>query len=276
MAYGYTQQANVSFFINGELNQILSFSNWGKGRVLREVETLVTGIGRGAQPGYIDIQANPDYAVGIINLSAGAGAVGGTIGGRLVTAVWATSDANSCDLIATAINADATANQFSYAVSRVPTGTITITGGAGVVTATVQTVLGPQSVSVTWATSDTATATALAALINTSIAGVIASSAAGVVTMYLVGNVVPAASVGTGATNTAGNTIPYSATGTGVTTGAALFAGGGTTANVLVRALMPGTVGLGITLVASGTGATVATGGNLVGGVGAPGNFFVG
>jgi hypothetical protein len=41
-----------------------------------------------------------------------------------------------------------------------------------------------------------------------------------------------------------------------------------------VLALMPGTVGLGITLVASGTGVTAPTGANLVAGIGAPGNSY--
>lgn len=51
-------------------------------------------------------------AVGILALSGGAGAVGGTIGGTLVTATFATSDLVTAGLIAAAIRNNTTVNQF--------------------------------------------------------------------------------------------------------------------------------------------------------------------
>ena len=247
----------------------LKFSDWGKTRVTSEIENSLASLEGGFNTGALDVQLNPAYAAGLLLVATGSGAVGATIGGRLVTAAWATSDASSCDLIAAAILADATAKQFVTARSRAASATVTIAAGAGIVTATITAPgLPAQTFLVTWATSDTATAAALAALINAATnLPVVASSAAGVITLY-------ATTAGTGATNTAGNGIILAATGTGVTVSGALFTGGGTSANVLVLALMPGTVGLGITFVASGTGVTAPTGANLVAGVGAPGNSY--
>jgi hypothetical protein len=247
----------------------LQFSDWGKTRVTSEIENSLASLEGGINTGSLDVQLNPAYAAGVLALSAGAGAVGGTIGGRLVTAAWATSDAASCDAIAAAILADATASKFVTARSRAASGTVTIAGGSGVITVTLNAPgIPPQTFTTAWATSDTATAAALVALINAAPnLPVVARNAAGVITIY-------ATTAGTGATNTAGNSILLAATGTGVTVSGALLAGGGTNANVLVLALMPGTVGLGITLVASGTGVTAPTGANLVAGIGAPGNSY--
>lgn len=242
----------------------VKFSDLGKAAAAAELENILTGLCLGAHTGSIDIQKDPAYAVGILELSGSSGAVGGTIGGRLVTAAFAVSDANSADLIAAAILADATADDFVTATSRCAKGTITIAGGAGVVTATL-TVPGqaPVTVSVTWATSDTATATALAAAINAAAKmPVVASSSAGVVTVYAVPG------------GAAGNSIQLAATGTGVTASGAVLTNGGTNANVVIKALLPGTIGNGITLAASGTGVTAPTGARLVGGLGAPGNAF--
>jgi hypothetical protein len=256
----------------------LSFADWGKGRIIRELDAQISALGLGTHTGSLDVQRDPAYASGVLAMSGGATAVGGTIGGKLVTATWATSDANSCDLVAAAILADTTANKFVTAVSRAATGTITISGGSGVVTATLSApaaAVSQQSqaqgnlYSLTWATSDAVTATALAALINADGDGpCIAVASAGVVTLY-------ARPDGkTGAANTDGNLIALAVTGTGVTKSGAVLSGGGTNANVVVQALLPGTVGLGITLAASGTGVTAPTGANLVAGVGAPGNSF--
>lgn len=242
----------------------LSFSDWGKPRVLSELETLLSNLASGINQGSIDVQKNPAYAFGVLSLSSASGAVGGTIGGQLVTATAAGGDAASADLIAAAILAQATAKTYVNAVSRVATGTVTIAAGSGVITATIN----GTAVSVTWATSDTATATALAAAINaTPNLPVIASSAAGVVTLYST-----LSGQGTGAAATGGNAITLGASGTGATASGAVLSGGGTNANVLVGALVPGTIGNGITLVASGTGVTAPSGARLVGGLGAPGN----
>jgi hypothetical protein len=240
----------------------LSFADWGRARVHAEVDSLLNSLALGIHPGVLDVQKAPAYAYGVLLGASGAGAVGATIGGKLVTATFATSDANTADLIAAAINADTTANTYVSATSRAATGTVTISAGSGVITAIINGV----SVSVTWGTSDTATATALAAAINATVGlPAIAYSAAGVVTVV-------ATLAGTGSTNTAGNSIPLDATGTGVTKSGIVLSNGGTTANVLIKALVPGTVGNGITLVASGTGETAPSGARLVGGLGAPGN----
>jgi hypothetical protein len=241
----------------------LSFADWGKSRVLNELENILGSLEGGENSGAIDVQLNPAYAYGVLLLSGGSGAVGGTIGGKAVTATWATSDAASADLIAAAILADATALTYVSAVSRAATGTVTIASGSGAITAIINGV----SISVTWASSDTATAAALAAAIN-ALKGlpVVASSSAGVVTLW------STLGTNTGSANTDGNAITLAATGTGATASGAILSGGGTNANVLIKALVPGTIGNGITLVASGTGVTAPTGARLVGGIGAPGN----
>lgn len=247
----------------------LSFANWGDEAVDRIVR-LIAGVQMGSFTSSIDAQLAPAYAYGVLVVSGGAGADGGTIGGKLVTATFATSDANTSDLIAAAVLADTTANKFVSATSRAATGTVTIASGAGLTTATFGGILGNPDVtaSVTWATSDTVTAAALAAAINALInCPVVASSAAGVVTVY-------ATTAGTGTTNTGGNSVTLAGSGTGVTVSGAKLTNGGTSANVLIKALVPGTVGLGVTLVASGTGVTAPSGANLVGGLGAPGNSY--
>src|SRR5712664_1006032 len=95
----------------------LSFSDWGKGRVVRELARMIEGLGLGAFTGSIDVQNAPASASGTLTIAAGAGAVGGTIGGKAVTVVWATSDTATAAALAAAINADATANQFVTAAA---------------------------------------------------------------------------------------------------------------------------------------------------------------
>lgn len=257
--------------LTSSLDVETSFSKHGKIRPAVELERVIGGLGLGSHTGSIDIQRDPAYAYGLLLASSASGAVGGTIGGKLVTATAAGGDAASCDLIAAAVIADTTANTYCSAQSRPASGTITISSGAGVVTATIA---NPQPgnqavvVSVTWATSDTATAAALVAAINAAPnCPVVASSSAGVVTVY-------ATTPGTGSTNTGGNSVQLAATGTGVTVSGALLTGGGTNATVLVKALLPGTIGNGITLAASGTGLSAPTGARLVGGIGGPGNSY--
>lgn len=220
---------------------------WGNG--VQSPQTVNYSGSSGAQT--ISVQGEGQGAVGVLTLSGGTGAVGGTIGGTLVTATWATSDLNTCNLIAAAINANTTANKFVAAAASVATATATVATGSGTETITV----GGVAISVTWATSDTATAAALAAAINASpTAPVAATSAAGVVTMY------------SRTPGTAGNAITLAVSGTGMSKSGATLAGAGTNANVLVSALTDGSSGLGITLAASGTGVTASTGANLIGG----------
>lgn len=103
------------------------------------------------------------------------------------------------------------------ATAAAASGTVTIASGTGSIAAVINGV----STAVTWATSDTATATALAAAINASTDALVqyhvtATSAAGVVT-------VTAAKKGI-----SGNCITLAATGTGATaSGARLTAGAG-------------------------------------------------
>ena len=86
------------------------------------------------------------------------------------------------------------------------TGTVTLSGGSGTITATINGV----AIAITWATSDTNSASLLAAAINASTNALVqnivtATSAAGVVTISavvpgVVGNCVTLAASGTGAT----------------------------------------------------------------------------
>lgn len=246
-----------------------SLSLWGKGHVARELERLLNGLSAGVHTGSIDVQRDPAGAVGVLAVSSGSGSVGGTIGGKSVTATWATSDANSADLIAAAINADTTANQYVSASSRTASGSVSISSGSGVITVNINAPVAdfgqnnPKSYAVTWATSDAATATALAAAINADgSCPVIAVASSGTVTLYA------------RVTGANGNLIVISATGTGASASGAALTGGGTNANVVITSILPGTVGMGITLSASGTGVTAPTGARLVAGVGAPGNSF--
>ena len=64
-------------------------------------------------------------ATGTLTIAGGAGAVGGTICGTLVTAVWATSDTVAAAAVAAAINANATVNKFVFATSAL--GVVTLT-----------------------------------------------------------------------------------------------------------------------------------------------------
>lgn len=100
-------------------------------------------------------------------------------------------------------------NQVTLSVLRnlvAASGTVTISSGSGTITATINGV----AIEVTWGTSDTATATALAAAINASENALVAdhvtaSAASGVVTITAsspgqFGNVITLAASGTGAT----------------------------------------------------------------------------
>lgn len=103
----------------------LSFANWGKGRVSREAAKLIEALGAGAFTGSLDVQNAPAFASGTLTMAGSSGAVGGTIGGTLVTVTWATSDTASAAALAVAINADATVKGFVTATSAL--GVVTVT-----------------------------------------------------------------------------------------------------------------------------------------------------
>lgn len=132
----------------------------------------------------------------------------------------------SLNYLANLVNAVATGSIPGTAVvsyGQTPaSGTLTISSGSGTVGGSINGV----SITVTWATSDTATATALAAAINASanalVAGfVTATSAAGVVTV----------TGGFRAPGVTGNAVTLAASGTGVTASGARLTGGAETTN---------------------------------------------
>jgi hypothetical protein len=87
---------------------------------LERLTSLLDGIQGGNYSASFDISSSTTNAVkasGTLTLSGGAGAVGGTIGGTLVTATWATSDTISAGLIAAAVNANTTVNKLVTATS---------------------------------------------------------------------------------------------------------------------------------------------------------------
>lgn len=103
----------------------LSFSDWGKGRVSREVAKLIEGLGVGAFAGSLDVQNAPAFASGTLTLSSASGAVGGTVGGTLVTVTASGGDTATAAALAAAINADATVKTFVTATSAL--GVVTVT-----------------------------------------------------------------------------------------------------------------------------------------------------
>jgi phage tail sheath gpL-like len=236
---------------------------------VNELEQEIAALGLGTHTGSLDVQLNPASAHGVLALSAAAGAVGGTIGGKAVTVAASGGDTSTAAAIAAAINADTTANKFVSASQGAASQTVTISGGAGQVAIAIVTPPdvyqntsrnGPKAYAVTWATSDAATAAALAAVINADGSSpVFATSSAGVVTLYARSNSANC------------NLVQVAASGTGVTAGGTSLTGGSTNANVLITGVVPGSMGAGITLAASGTGVTAPTGANLVAGVGITG-----
>lgn len=153
---------------------------------------------------YIDAAGNGEgvlAAQGEIDLTGSSGTVGATIGGTLVTVAWATSDSVTATALAVAINADAAANLlvsaaatgaivlltatstglFGNAITLVASGTsVTVSGatlGTGSVSAStivdfdgssgvVGATINGLTITVTWATSDTATAAAWTTAVN--------------------------------------------------------------------------------------------------------------
>jgi phage tail sheath gpL-like len=194
-------------------------------------------------------------ATGTVAISSGSGSITATINGIATAVTWATSDTATGAALAAAINAstsslvkdfvtatastgtvtitaiakDASGDAITLSASgtgatasgatltgslaKAASGTLTISSGSGAVGGTI----GGTSVTVTWATSDTASAAALAAAINANTTvnkWVVATSALGVCTVTaLVKGVI-------------GNNVTLVASGTGVTASAARLAGG--------------------------------------------------
>lgn len=72
----------------------------------------------------------PAYANTGLAMASGTGSVGATINGVTVTATWATSDTNSCALVANAINSSTNALVQGFVTANNLTATLTLTGVA--------------------------------------------------------------------------------------------------------------------------------------------------
>lgn len=223
---------------------------------------------------------DPAFAVGGITMSGGAGTVGVTLNGVALTATYATSDTNSCGLVAAAINASTNALVQGFVTANNLTATLTLTSTAAgdtvdvcgyrftAVSGTPVTIvsggnLGKFDIS----GNDAADATALAAAIN-AMPGlsrwVSAIAASNVVRLFarqyaFSGTATFAWPSGPGVPP---NTV-ISQAGTIVASAASLAAG----AAVGINACVPGVLSNAMTTVASGTGVT-ALGARLVNGAG--------
>lgn len=224
---------------------------------------------------------DPSVASGGVAISSGSGTVGVTINGVACTATWATSDTNSAGLVAAAINASTNALVAGLVSATNLGATITcstvvagdwvdvcgtrFTAAAGL---PVEIHSGQNLNTFDCSTSDTATATSLAAKINAAPGVsryVYAKSAAGVVYVFARQSVFsgtvtfswPTGQVPTNVLTSSGSTIALS--------GAALAAG----ANVGICAAAEGVAGNQCTIAASGTGVTtLGSAARLTGGTG--------
>lgn len=195
---------------------------------LRALANYIQAIECGAKNASVAISVGERSGVtatGTITISSGSGVITATIAGYAVGVTWATSDTNSATLLKNAINADKNISHFVVATSSsgvvtltaVPTdaagdqitlavtgtnvtksaatltgsiavaatGTLTMASSSGTVGGTI----GGTAVTVTWGTSDTLSAAALATAINANATvskWVSATSALGVVTLTAV------------------------------------------------------------------------------------------
>lgn len=213
---------------------------------------------------------DPACAVAGLAMSGGAGAVGGIINGVTVTATYATSDTNSCGLVAAAINASTNALVQGFVTATNLTATLTLTS---VVAGDAVDVCGTRFVAVSGTPAqivsggnlckfdisgnDAADATALAAAINA------APGVSRFVSALAVSNVVrlfarqyaftsPATFAWPSGPGVPPNSLISQAS-TIVASAASLAAG----AFVGINACMPGISGNAITIALSGTGVTV-------------------
>jgi hypothetical protein len=233
-----------------------------------------------------------------ITISSGAGTITAYINGIPVSTTWVTSDTVTATALALAINADSRVNQTVRASSAAgvvtviaktagdfyvpvgatgtgatsattgPVSTITLSGASGTITG----VVNGARIAVTYATSDTVTAAALAAAINanTNVNRLVtATSAAGVVTITS-RSAITLAAAGTGTTASAailaaagtyggiaGDALTTTAAGTGLTADQATLAGGATSVSLV--AVNPGHAGNAVTLACTGNNITATS-----------------
>jgi phage tail sheath gpL-like len=121
--------ASITFTFSGNWSaQDLGFTKYPGNDTMQALQNFTQGLQTGAFSSNIDMLYSATNAVkasGTLTISSGSGAVGGTIGGTLVTATWATSDTVAAALVAAAINANTTVNKLCYATSAL--GVVTVT-----------------------------------------------------------------------------------------------------------------------------------------------------
>lgn len=199
--------------------------------------------------------AYPGQAVAALVFSGGAGAMGATLAGTLVTTAFTSTDLATMTAWCAAVRANASVNQYVTAVNRVTAVTLaSVTAGQGIIICGVSftavngtpTAFGQFDMSGT----DTADAASLALAINRhpSLAGRVRAANSGAV--LVVGllesrDATPDERVViNGSTMTAANGLNFPAHSVG-----------------LILAMVPGAIGTEIRATASGTGVTIATAG---------------
>lgn len=129
----------------------LAESSGNSREALLKLANLVWGAANGAIPAsamtIATSTAAPARAAGKVTISSGSGSIACVINGTSVSITWATSDINSAALLATAINANTTANKLVSAVA-------SSSGTDGIVTVTAN-VPGVQGGAMTFTTSGT-------------------------------------------------------------------------------------------------------------------------
>lgn len=245
-------------------------TQWTQKEGLRHLANFLQGVmanGRDADSVHWSFQdsvapntndTTPGPAAGLLTLSGGAGAVGATLGGTLVTAAYATSDANTAGLVAAAIRANATVNRFLTASNKIATATLTSVAPGTTVnvfgltfTAIANGASPVQEGQFSVGANDTAAALNLATAIN---------RMPGLAYRCRAVSITNAVHIGMWDDRTP---LPYERINQPSASSIALTQGVPTaSARVMVFANTPGQIGNFVTAVASGTGMTYATNGN--------------
>lgn len=211
----------------------------------------------------------PAFANSGLAIATGSGAVGVTINGVAVTATWATSDTNSCGLVAAAINASTNALVQGFMTANNLTATLTLTSVPAGATVDIcgtrftavngvqpNVVSGGSLCTFDISGADAADATALAVAINT------APGLSRFVAAVPVSNVVrlfARQATFSGTATFSWPTAPGTPTNSIVSQAASIVASGASLAAgafVALNACVPGITGNAITIAASGTGVT--------------------